>query len=129
MDDGLLLERNVQGLAALYRLVGRHAGTIVEFGGTVGSVVPTAPGYPWLNALVCEPHADIHPVLEQLLGTPELDALSLWSSGPDQTSAAQAAGFSVLIARVPLARAIRPGELHWRSRPGSVPGERQCQRS
>jgi hypothetical protein len=92
VDDGLLLERNVCGLVALHRLVGRHAGTLVELDGAVGSIVPTAPRYPWLNAGVCEPGGDIRTVLEQVLRARELDPLVLWACGPEQTTAARAGG-------------------------------------
>src|SRR5262249_55611138 len=101
MDDAPLLERNLRGLAALYRLVGRCAGSVIELEGAVGSVAHTAPDYPWLNALVCEPDASFERVLKHLSKTSELDRLGVWTCGPEQVEAASAAGFSRLIARVP----------------------------
>lgn len=97
----MLLERNVRGLVALHRLVGRHAGTVVEFDGAVGSIVDAAPGYPWLSALVCEPGADFRRVLERVVGTADAVQLAVWACGPDQVDLAVEAGFTRLIAMVP----------------------------
>jgi ribosomal protein S18 acetylase RimI-like enzyme len=113
MDDAALLERNLRGLAALHRLIGRYAGSVVELDGAVGSIAETAPHYPWLNALACEPGVSFEVVLAQLAETPELDRLGVWAAGPEQADVATAAGFSHLIARVPamsmeLASAPRP---------------------
>jgi GNAT superfamily N-acetyltransferase len=101
MDDATLLERNLNGLAALYRLIGRCAGSVIELEGAVGSIAHTAPDYPWLNALVCEPDASFERVLEHLSKASELDRLGVWTCGPEQVDAASAAGFSRLIASVP----------------------------
>jgi ribosomal protein S18 acetylase RimI-like enzyme len=101
MDDAALLERNLRGLAALYRLIGHYAGSVFELEGAVGSLARMAPDYPWLNAFVCEPGANFERVLEHLAETPELDRLGVWACGPQQVGAAAEAGVSRLIARVP----------------------------
>jgi ribosomal protein S18 acetylase RimI-like enzyme len=101
MDDATLLERNLRGLATLLRLLGRYAGSIFETEGAVGSIVDTAPDYPWLNAFVCEPGASFGGVLERIVETPELDRLGVWACGPRQVEQASEAGFSRLVARVP----------------------------
>ncbi len=93
--------RNLRGLGALHRLVGQHAGTVIEFDGAVGSIVDARPDYPWLNALVCEPGADFKRVLERVVEAAELLQLSVWACGPDQVETAVAAGFTNLIATVP----------------------------
>ena len=103
MEDAVLLERNLRGLAALHRLVGRHAGVVVELDGAVGCIVDDAPDYPWLNALVCEPGADLGHALDGVLATAELGRLAVWACGPDQADVAARAGFTAVIARVPSA--------------------------
>jgi ribosomal protein S18 acetylase RimI-like enzyme len=101
VDDAVLLDRNLRGLAALYRLLGRYAGMVVEFDGAAGSIVQTAPDYPWLNALVCDRGADFNHVLERVVGAAELDKLAVWACGPDQAATAVEAGFRGLVARLP----------------------------
>ncbi len=101
MDDGVLLDRGLRGLAQLHRLVGRHAGTVVELSGATGSIVPGAPDYPWLNALVCELGADARQVLERLAEMDVPDRLAFWACGAEQSAAAIEAGFTDLVARVP----------------------------
>jgi ribosomal protein S18 acetylase RimI-like enzyme len=101
VDDTILLERNLRGLAALHRLVGRYAGTVLEFDGAVGSIVHAAPDYPWLNALVCERGANLREVLEHIVETTELDRMTVWACGLDQAKTAVDAGFTNLIARLP----------------------------
>jgi ribosomal protein S18 acetylase RimI-like enzyme len=101
MDDATLLERNLRGLAALLRLLGRYAGNVVELDDAVGLLTDAAPDYPWLNAFVCEPGASFRRVLERVVATPELDRLAVWACGPRQVEMASAAGFSRLVARVP----------------------------
>jgi ribosomal protein S18 acetylase RimI-like enzyme len=60
MDDGVLRRRLWEGFAALQVLLGGHAGPgrVIERGGLVASVVPSAPDSPTLNAAVAiEPDA------------------------------------------------------------------------
>lgn len=97
----MLTERNLRGLGAMHRLIGQHAGTVVEFDGAVGSIVDAAPDYPWLNALVCEPGADFKRVLERVVETDDLVQLAVWARDPDQVDTAAEAGFTNLIATVP----------------------------
>lgn len=94
----MLLERNLRGLAALHRLVGRYAGTLIEIDGAVGSIVHDAPDNPWLNALVCEPSANLERTLERIA---DRDLMAVWACGPDQVHHAVEAGFARLIAAVP----------------------------
>jgi ribosomal protein S18 acetylase RimI-like enzyme len=101
VEDRILLERNLRGLAALHRLVGRHAGTLIEIDGAVGSIVHDAPDYPWLSALVCEPGADLGRVLEGIAESVDCDELAVWACGTGQVHAAIDAGFTRLIATVP----------------------------
>ncbi len=101
VEDDVLLERNLRGLAALQRVVGRHAGTVVEFDGAVGCLIDHAPDYPWLNALVCEPGADFRGVLARVLATAELASLAVWACDAEQADVASQAGFTTLVARVP----------------------------
>jgi ribosomal protein S18 acetylase RimI-like enzyme len=101
MDDARLLERNLRGLGALVRLLGRYAGSVLELDGGVGSIADTAPDYPWLNVFVCEPGASFGAVLERVVETPGLERLGVWACGPRQVEMACEAGFSRLVARVP----------------------------
>ncbi len=101
VDDRVLMGRNVRGLGAWHRLFGQHAGRVVEFDGAVGSIVDAAPGYPWLNALVCEPGADFKRVLERVVETADLLQLAVWACGPDQVDTAAEARFTKLVATVP----------------------------
>jgi ribosomal protein S18 acetylase RimI-like enzyme len=101
VDDSGLLERNLRGMAALHRLVGRHAGTVVELDGAVASLVPALPDYVWLNALVCEPGASLGRVLEAVVQRAELDKVAVWACGSDQAEIAVEAGFTDLVARLP----------------------------
>jgi ribosomal protein S18 acetylase RimI-like enzyme len=120
VDDSLLLARNLRGLAALHRLMGRYAGSVIELDGAVAAIVDTAPDYPWLNALVCEPRASFSRVLERIGEAADLDRLAIWACGAEQSEVAAEAGFTSLIARVPamsmelddwaLADAIEPSE-------------------
>jgi ribosomal protein S18 acetylase RimI-like enzyme len=101
LDDKVLLGRNLRGLAALHRLVGRYAGTVFEFDCATGSIALTAPDYPWLNAFVSEPGGSLSRVLEHVVEIPELVHLGVWACGPEQAELAVKAGFTHLIARVP----------------------------
>jgi GNAT superfamily N-acetyltransferase len=101
MNESVLLDRNLRGLVALHALIGRFAGSLVEFDGAAGSVIRSAPDYPWLNALACERRTDFKRVLEEVIGSPELDKLAVWACEPEQVSIALAAGFTELVARMP----------------------------
>jgi ribosomal protein S18 acetylase RimI-like enzyme len=54
MDDGVLLQRLWEGFGQLQALLGGHAGpgAVIERGGLIASVVPSAPDSPTLNAAV-----------------------------------------------------------------------------
>jgi ribosomal protein S18 acetylase RimI-like enzyme len=124
VDDASLLERNLRGLATLIRLVGRCAGTVIELGGAVGSLVADAPDYPWLNALVCEPGADFGHVLKEILTTPELSGLAVWACGSAQEEAGREAGFSELVARAPaMSMELEGARVRHRASEPITPGE------
>jgi ribosomal protein S18 acetylase RimI-like enzyme len=101
VHETALLERNLRGLAALYRLLGRHAGYVVEFDGAAGAIVHTAPRYPWLNALVCTSPPRFAEVLACVAESAELDPLAVWTSGAEQVEIAVKAGFTSLVAGAP----------------------------
>jgi ribosomal protein S18 acetylase RimI-like enzyme len=101
VDETVLMDRNLRGLATLLALIGRSAGRLIELEGATGSIVPTAPDYPWVNALVCERGADFRRVLEHVAEAPELSRLAVWACEPDQLEIALEAGFTDLVARVP----------------------------
>jgi ribosomal protein S18 acetylase RimI-like enzyme len=101
VDETALLDRNLRGLAATLTLIGRAAGSPVQFDGAAGAIVDAAPDYPWLNAIVCERRAEFGWVLERVLASAALNKLAVWASEPEQVEVAIDAGFTGLLARSP----------------------------
>jgi ribosomal protein S18 acetylase RimI-like enzyme len=101
VQETVLLERNLRGLAALYRLLGHYAGDVLELSGATGAIVDTAPRYPWLNALVCTRPPRFAEVLARVIERAELEQLAIWSCGAEQAEIASDAGFTSLVASVP----------------------------